>query len=97
MPYLLLQVTLAYENNSTLDKYTAFVVTMERVTIQFIRANFSPSYIQDLINYTVPRTPLRLRFSKPYDLLQPEDRWESIQVFYGLLERLYFLMELHDF
>ena len=95
MPYLLLQVISAYENNSTLDKYTAFVVTMEGINIQFIRANCSPSYIQDLINYRMSRTHLRLRFSKPYDLLQSEDRWEFMEVFYGLLERLYFLMELH--
>lgn len=96
MPYLLLQVISVYENNSTLDKYTAFVVTMEGINIQFIRANCSP-YVQDLINYRMSRTHLRLRFSKPYDLLQPEDRWEFMEVFYGLLERLYFQMELHDF
>ena len=96
MSYLLLQVISAYENNPALENYSAFVVTMEGISIQFIRANCSASYIQDLINNRMPRTHLALEFSKPYDLLQSEDRWEFMEVFYGLLERLYFLMELHD-
>lgn len=96
MPYLLLQIILAYEKNPTLGNYTAFIITLKGPVAQFITANCSASYIHDLINSRTPRTLLGLKFSLPYDLLQPEDRWEFMKVYYGLLQYLNVQLKNHD-
>ena len=88
-PYLLLQLILVYERNSTLDSYAAFAVTMKGTTIQFVKANRSVSYVHDLIDHRTPRTPLMLAFSRPYDLLRQEDREEFMEVYYGIFKCLY--------
>lgn len=88
MPYLLLQMILAYEQSPALDNYTAFVITLEEPAAQFITATCSVSYIHGLINARMPRTSLGLKISLSYKL-QPEDRWEFMKVYYGLLQYLY--------
>lgn len=74
-PYLLLQVILAYERNAGLGNYTAFVVTMEGTAVQSVKANFSVSYVHDLIGHRTPRTSLELGFSRPYNLLRRKTGW----------------------
>lgn len=95
MPYLLIQIVLKYERKPTLKSYTAFVVIMKETTVQVVKAICSDSYIRDLINRRVPKDPLQLRFSMPYDLLEQEDRKEFLRIHFGLIRFLYDTLEIY--
>ena len=96
MPYLLLQIILAYEKNPALSVYTAFVITLKGPTSQFITASCSVSYIHDMVSTRMPGTSLEVKFSLPYNLLEPEDRHEFMKLYYGLLQYLYDKLRNYD-
>ena len=82
-PYLLFQVLLAYERNPDLENFTASVVSMKGTSVQFVKANCSGFYIQDLKSRGVPRTSLEIYFSEPYDLVEQDGRKELWEYIWG--------------
>ena len=89
VPYLLFQVLLVHERNPYLGNYTALVVCMKGTNVQFLKATCSKLYIQDLISNLVPRTPLEIHFSEPYDLVEQDGRREFVRIYLGVIECLY--------
>ena len=62
---------------------------MKGTNVQFFKATCSKLYIQDLTSNLVPRTPLEVHFSKPYDLVEQDGRREFVRIYLGLIEYLY--------
>lgn len=77
-----------------MESYTAFVVIMKETTIQIVKAICSNSYIKDLVNRRVPKDPLELQFSIPYDLLEQEDRKEFVRIHLALIRFLYDMLDI---
>ena len=87
---------LAHERNPDLGNYTSLVACMKGPNVQFFKATCSKLYIQDLTSNIVPRTPLEIHFSEPYDLVEQDGRREFVRIYLGLIECLYNVSRIHN-
>ena len=75
---------MAYNHNPNLDQYTAFVLSIEKLTVTITRAAISPEYIRSFQTGDSICEKLPIYCSEPYDISDQATRREFLRLTIGI-------------
>lgn len=84
----LVQGILAYDQNPSLDIYTAIVLRIDRTILQLSMAAISRIYLEELYQGRPLSEGLRISRSELYDLQECDRRREALRLIIGLFKFL---------
>lgn len=88
VPQLLIQAVFAYLQNPGLEKYTGFVVSLDRTVVHVAKGVMTEKYLKSLCSGQALNGDLEFYRSEAFDLLERDGRREFLRVLVGMLKYL---------